>query len=169
MTGIKRRAIFFDRDGVLNQDIGYLYRPEDFRWVTGAPAAVAAVKALGYLAIVVTNQSGIGRGYYSEADMHRLHEFINQDLERSTGVRIDRFYFSPWHKDATLERYRHPSHPDRKPNPGMLLRAILDFGLDPSACLMIGDQHGDMMAAEAAGVKGTLFEGGDLRQVMPIR
>lgn len=159
-------AVLFDRDGVLNVDVGYLYRLEDFAWVPGAPEAIAAAKAAGKLAIVVTNQSGIGRGYYTEEDMHQLHEHMNDDLEKRTGVRIDAFYFCPFHADAKLEQYRHPSHPDRKPNPGMLQRAIADFGLDPAQCLMVGDKQSDMQAAQAAGVRGVLYDGPDLASVL---
>lgn len=145
-------AVFFDRDGVLNVDRGYVHRIEDFEWMPGAPEAVARAKVEGKLVIVVTNQSGIGRGYYTEADMHALHAWMNDDLERRTGVRFDAIYFCPFHPDAALVRYRDPDHPDRKPNPGMLLRAMADFGLDPQHCLMIGDQESDMQAARAAGM-----------------
>lgn len=164
MTGELNRqgAVLFDRDGVLNVDTGYLHKPEDWVWCPGAPEAVAAAKAAGLLAIVVTNQSGIGRGYYTEADMHRLHSWANDDLERRTGVRIDAFYFCPHHPLATLPQYRHPNHPDRKPNPGMLLRAMADHKLEPAACVMLGDNDSDMAAAAAAGVHGVLYCGGDL-------
>lgn len=147
-----RGAVFFDRDGVLNVDKGYVHRIEDFEWMPGAPEAVARAKAEGKLAIVVTNQSGIGRGYYTEADMHRLHAWMNDDLERRTGARFDAIYFCPFHPEAALPQYRHPNHPDRKPNPGMLLRAMADFGLDPGRCVMVGDQSSDREAALAAGL-----------------
>jgi len=147
-----RKAVFFDRDGVLNVDRGYVYRIEDFEWMPGAPEAVARVKASGRLAIVVTNQSGIGRGYYKESDMHLLHAWMNDDLQRRRCARIDAFYFCPYHPEAALPVYRHPNHPDRKPNPGMLLRAMKDYGLEPTQCVMIGDQESDMRAARAAGI-----------------
>lgn len=146
------RAVFFDRDGVLNIDHGYVHRLEDFEWMAGAPEAVARAKSEGKLAIVVTNQSGIGHGYYTEADMHALHAWMNDDLQSRTGERLDAFYFCPFHPKAALSQYRHPNHPDRKPNPGMLLRAMANFELEPRHCLMIGDQESDMEAARAAGV-----------------
>ena len=161
-----RGAVLFDRDGVLNVDTGYLHRREDWIWIPGAPEAVASVRARGLLAIVVTNQSGIGRGYYGEDDLHRLHAWVNDDLEARTGARIDAFYHCPCHPRAVVARFRHPDHPDRKPNPGMLLRAIADHGLDPARCLMIGDKDSDMDAARAAGIAGRLYTGGDLRDLL---
>ncbi len=156
------RAIFFDRDGVLNVDTGYLYRPADFEWVSGAPEALAWAAQQGYHTIVVTNQSGIARGYYSEDDLAHLHHWMNDDLEQRTGHRIDAFYYAPFHPNATVPAYQHDDHPDRKPNPGMLQRAIRDFNLSPGACLMIGDKQSDMEAARRSNVAGLLFTGGCL-------
>src|SRR6185369_9365172 len=119
----------------------------------------------GWIAVVVTNQSGVGRGYYSEADMHALHERMAQDLEASGG-RIDAFYFAPQHPDAPLEAYRHPDPPDRKPNPGMILRALEDFPIDKARSLLIGDKPSDLEAALRAGVRGVLFTGGDLMKFL---
>jgi D-glycero-D-manno-heptose 1,7-bisphosphate phosphatase len=154
-------AVIFDRDGVLNEDYGYAYDPGKLVWIEGARAAVARVNAAGGLALVATNQSGIGRGYYSEAQMGAFHDEMRRQLARAGG-RIDEIYFCPFHEDAAEDRYRHPDHPDRKPNPGMILRALKDFGIEPSRALMIGDKPSDMAAAKAAGIDGYLFEGGDL-------
>lgn len=156
-----RPAAFFDRDGVFNQDLGYVHRIEDLVWIDGGPQAVRRLNDLGYLVILVTNQSGIGRGYYDEADMHAVHEALGAHLA-SAGGRIDAVYFAPHHEDAALEQYRHPDHPDRKPNPGMLLKAMADFAIDAERSFLIGDKHSDLEAARRAGVKGYLFEGGDL-------
>lgn len=160
-----RPALFLDRDGVLNEDPGYVYRWEDFRWIPGARETVAAFNRAGWLVIVVTNQSGVGRGYYTEADVHQLHERMAQDLAR-VGGRIDAFYHAPHHPDATLEIYRHPDPPDRKPNPGMILRALAEWPIDREASLLIGDKPSDLEAALRAGIKGVLFEGGDLQQFL---
>lgn len=162
----KNRAIFFDRDGVLNVDTGYLFRIEDFEWISGAPEAVAWAAGRGYQTIVVTNQSGIARGYYTEADMSRLHQWMNEDLQRRTGCGIDAFYHSPFHPDASIPAFKHADHPDRKPNPGMVLRAIQDFSLSPEACLMIGDKQSDVEAARRSNVPGLLFQGGNLLQAL---
>ena len=157
-----RPALFLDRDGVLNLDRGYVSRWEDFTWVDGARAVVRAFNQAGWWVFVVTNQSGIGRGYYAEADMHALHARMGEALAQD-GARIDAFYWCPQHPDAAEARYRHPDPPDRKPNPGMLLRAMADWPVDREASFMIGDKPGDMEAARRAGVRGHLFEGGDLR------
>jgi len=115
--------------------------------------------------IVVTNQSGVGRGYYTEADMHALHKRMGEDLA-AVGGHIDAFYHAPDHPDAKLETYRHPDPPDRKPNPGMILRALSEWPVDREASLLIGDKPSDLEAALRAGVRGVLFEGGDLRQFL---
>lgn len=160
-----RPALFLDRDGVLNEDPGYVYRWEDFRWIAGAKATVAAFNLAGWLVIVVTNQSGVGRGFYTEADVHALHRRMSEDLA-TAGGHIDAFYHAPHHPDATLEIYRHPDPPDRKPNPGMILRALAEWPIDRDASLLIGDKPSDLEAALRAGVKGVLFEGGDLKQFL---
>jgi D-glycero-D-manno-heptose 1,7-bisphosphate phosphatase len=160
-----RPALFLDRDGVLNEDQGYVHRWEDFRWIPGAKAAVAAFNRAGWLVIVVTNQSGVGRGYYTEAAVHALHERMSQDLA-AAGGHIDAFYHAPQHPDAALEAYRHPDPPDRKPNPGMILRALSEWPVDRSASLLIGDKRSDIEAALRAGLRGVLFEGGNLEQFL---
>ena len=154
-------AVIFDRDGVLNEDYGYAYEPEKLVWIPGAQAAIRRVNAAGGLVLIATNQSGIGRGYYSEAQMHAFHAEMRRQLAQSGG-RIDRIYFCPFHEDAAEDRYRHADHPDRKPNPGMVLRALADFGVSPASALMIGDKQADVQAANAAGVDGYLYAGGDL-------
>ena len=161
MTTDARPAAFLDRDGVLNVDLGYVHRVEDLEWIVGAPEAVRRLNQAGYLVIVVTNQSGIGRGYYDEASMHAIHDALDAHLA-TAGAHIDAVYFAPHHEDAADERYRHPDHPDRKPNPGMLLRAMQDFVIDRDRSFLVGDKDSDLEAARRAGVKGYLFEGGDL-------
>jgi len=153
--------VIFDRDGVLNVDHGYAFEPEKLAWMPGARAAVARVNRAGALAIIATNQSGIGRGYYREADMEAFHAEMLAQLA-AEGARIDRIYFCPFHEDAVEDRYRVADHPDRKPNPGMLLRALADFGVAPAEAIMIGDKPADLEAARRAGVAGFLYAGGDL-------
>jgi len=158
---LQRPALFLDRDGVLNEDRGYVHRWEDFTWVAGAREVVAAFNRAGWIVVVVTNQSGIGRGYYSEDDMHALHARMQDELAQAGG-RIDAFYHAPQHPEAPVESYRHPDPPLRKPNPGMLLQAMAEWPIDREASLMIGDKPSDLEAALRAGVKSVLFEGGDL-------
>lgn len=161
MTEPLRPALFLDRDGVLNEDLGYVSRWEDFRFIPGAPQAVRAANEAGWLVIVVTNQSGIGRGYYTEADMVALHGQMAGALA-DEGARIDAIYHCPHHPEAKVEVYRHPDPPLRKPNPGMLLQAIEEWPIDVPRSLMVGDKDADMEAARRAGVRGMKFEGGDL-------
>lgn len=155
-------ALFLDRDGVLNEDRGYVYRWEDFHWIPGAKETVAAFNRAGWLVIVVTNQSGVGRGYYTEEAMHALHERMQQDLA-AAGAHIDAFYHAPHHPEAPLEAYRHPDPPLRKPNPGMILLALQEWPIDPDASMLIGDKPSDLEAALRAGIRSVLFEGGDLK------
>lgn len=155
-------ALFLDRDGVLNEDRGYVARWADFRWIEGARETVAAFNRAGWLVIVVTNQSGVGRGYYTEDDMHALHARMLEELA-AAGGHIDGFYFAPHHPESKLERYRHPDHPDRKPNPGMILKALQEWPIDREASFLVGDKPSDLEAAIRAGVRGVLFTGGDLR------
>ena len=161
-TSAPRPTLFLDRDGVLNVERGYVHRWEDFQWMAGARETVAAFNRAGWLVIVVTNQSGVGRGYYTEADVHALHAQMQADL-RAMGGRIDAFYHAPKHPDATLEAYRHPDPPDRKPNPGMILQAMAEWPIDREASFLVGDKPSDLEAALRAGVRGVLFEGGDLQ------
>jgi D-glycero-D-manno-heptose 1,7-bisphosphate phosphatase len=159
------RAIIFDRDGVLNEDIGYAHRVEDLRWMPGAMAAIRALNQAGVKVIVVTNQSGIARGLYDEDSVHRFHGAMQAELDR-TGARIDAFYLCPFHPDAVIDRYRHADHPDRKPNPGMILRALAEHALAAHDVIMIGDRDSDMEAARRAGVRGVLYRGDDLADLV---
>jgi D-glycero-D-manno-heptose 1,7-bisphosphate phosphatase len=156
-----RGAAFFDRDGVLNRDKGYVHRPEDVEWTAGAAEAVRRANAAGLWVVVVTNQSGVARGFYGEAEVEALHAWMSDQLA-AQGARVDRFYHCPYHEAGVVEAYRIADHPDRKPNPGMLLRAIADLSIDPGRSFMIGDQISDMVAGARAGVASYLFDGGDL-------
>jgi D-glycero-D-manno-heptose 1,7-bisphosphate phosphatase len=160
-----RPALFLDRDGVLNEDHGYVYRWEDFRWISGSRETVAAFNRAGWLVIVVTNQSGVGRGFYTEDAVHALHARMAEDVAEAGG-RFDAFYHAPQHPDAPLDAYRHPDPPDRKPNPGMILRALSEWPIDREASLLVGDKPSDLEAALRAGIRGVLFEGGDLAEFL---
>ena len=158
-----RPAAFLDRDGVLNEDPGYVHRPEDLRWIPGAKAAVQRFNELGWWVFVVTNQSGVARGFFEPEAVERFHAQMNEELA-AEGARVDAFYDCPYLPDAPIERWRHPDHPDRKPNPGLLLRAMLEHPVNREASLLIGDRERDIEAARRAGVKGWRFPGGDLRE-----
>jgi D-glycero-D-manno-heptose 1,7-bisphosphate phosphatase len=147
----RARALFLDRDGVLNHEVGYLYRPEEVRWVEGAFSLCRTAMELGYRLIVVTNQSGIARGLYSERDFHALMEWMGLELGREC-VRLDAVYYCPFHPEHGVGEYRR-EHEDRKPGPGMLLRAAREHGLDLAQSVMVGDRCSDVAAANAAGLR----------------
>jgi D-glycero-D-manno-heptose 1,7-bisphosphate phosphatase len=151
MDTSRSRALFLDRDGVLNHEVGYLYRPEDVRWVQGAFSLCRTAMELGYKLIVVTNQSGIARGLYSEQDFHVLTAWMHEQFA-SEGVRLDAVYFCPFHPVHGVGAYRR-EHEDRKPGPGMLLRAAHEHSLDLASSVMIGDRCTDVGAANAAGLR----------------
>lgn len=157
----QRPALFLDRDGVLNVDRGYVSRVEDFEWIDGAKDMVRAFNQRGWYVFIVTNQSGIARGLYSEADMQALHEWMTGELQKA-GAKIDRFYFCPFHEEGEVEAYRKDSF-DRKPKPGMLLRAMADFPVLREQSFLIGDKPTDIEAARAASVQGFLFGGGNIQ------
>jgi D-glycero-D-manno-heptose 1,7-bisphosphate phosphatase len=161
----KRPAIFFDRDGVINVDHGYVYKVQDFEWINGAQQALALAASEGYLIIIVTNQSGIARGFYTVEDMNRLHDWVKSESAKF-GVNIDAIYFCPYNNDGVISEYIHPNHPDRKPNPGMIFNAARDYDIDLQGSLLIGDKPSDIEAAERAGVDARLFSGGDLHAVL---
>lgn len=154
-------ALFLDRDGVLNIDKGYVYRWQDFEWIAGARDLIKAFNDAAWPVFVVTNQSGVARGFYEERDVHALHAAMNEDLAKVDAV-IDAFFHCPFHKDGVVEAFRVADHPDRKPNPGMLLRAAKDHGIVLENALMFGDNPSDVEAATRAGAQGFLFDGPDL-------
>jgi D-glycero-D-manno-heptose 1,7-bisphosphate phosphatase len=157
---VRRPAVFFDRDGVLNVDKAYVYRTEDVDWIAGAREAIKLCNDRGYLAFVVTNQSGVARGYYGVDDVHRLHDWMNQELAK-VGAHIEEFRYCPYHEDGTVEEYRRASD-RRKPAPGMILDCLEGWPVRKGSSLLVGDNSRDVEAAVAAGIPGYLFEGGDL-------
>ena len=144
------KAVFLDRDGVINVDRSYVYKVEDFEFIQGIFDFCRHAKTLGYKLIVVTNQSGIGRGYYSEDDFSKLTDWMKQQFVINQ-CEIDAVYFCPYHPEKALPPYLKDSD-WRKPAPGMLLQAIQDFDLNVNQSIMIGDRETDMQAAQAAGV-----------------
>lgn len=162
-----RKVLFLDRDGVINEDVNYLYKVEELKFVAGAVEALGAAVKAGYDLIVVTNQSGIARGYYTEADMQILHEEMNRRLT-AQGAPILRFYHCPHHVKGTVPAFTRDCD-CRKPKPGMLLQAMADYDIDKAQSFMIGDKASDVAAAEAAGIAGYLFDGTNLNDfLLPI-
>ena len=157
---LRRPAVFFDRDGVLNHDSGYTFEIDKLQWIEGAREAVKAVNDAGYFAFVVTNQSGVARGFYEESHVHALHRWMADEMA-AMGAHIDAFEYCPDHPDGTVARYRRVSD-RRKPEPGMITDLLGRFPVETDASILIGDKQSDLEAARAAGVQGHLFSGGNL-------
>ena len=164
---LRRPAVFFDRDGVLNHDSGYTFEAHKLEWIEGAREAVKAVNDAGYFAFVITNQSGVARGYYEEHHVVTLHRWM-ADQMALMGAHVDAFEYCPDHPDGTVARYCRISD-RRKPAPGMITDLVGRFPIDLTRSMVIGDKESDMEAARAAGVAGYLFEGGNLETFVKQR
>jgi D-glycero-D-manno-heptose 1,7-bisphosphate phosphatase len=145
-----RKALFLDRDGVINVEKNYVYRIDDFEFVDGIFELCACAQSLGFRLIVITNQAGIGRGYYTEAEFAQLTQWMLEQFS-SRGICIDRVYHCPFHPTAGIGAYRQESF-DRKPNPGMIMKAQADFDLDLAHSVLVGDKDSDIEAGRAAGI-----------------
>lgn len=145
-----RPALFLDRDGVINVDTGYVHRADEFQFIDGIFDLCRQARNEGYLIVVVTNQAGIARGYYTEADFHALTDWMRGQFNAEGIVLADVFY-APFHPEHGIGPYRQDSG-DRKPGPGMILKAAKMHGLDLAQSLIVGDQPTDMQAGLAAGV-----------------
>jgi D-glycero-D-manno-heptose 1,7-bisphosphate phosphatase len=154
-------AVFFDRDGVLIEDTGYPHLETDLILMPGAAQALRRLNDLGYKTVIVTNQSGVARGLFSLDQMHDFNALLVRTLA-DQGGRIDAVYACPFHSVGSVPEFIHPDHPDRKPNPGMILRAIIEQGIDPAQSFLIGDRQSDLEAAHRAGIPGHLFTQGNL-------
>lgn len=153
VTPAARPAIFLDRDGVLNVDKGYAFKPEDLQLTSGTAAAVAELKRRGYCLIVVSNQSGVARGKFGEQDVTRFNAALDKALRRAGGFGIDAFYYCPHLVDGTVEAYAKDCD-CRKPKPGMIQKAARELRIDLSRSFMVGDKPDDIDCAEAAGIRG---------------
>jgi len=146
---------FFDRDGVLNIDKGYVYKPKDFEWIDGSIKTIKYLNDKDYLVIVITNQAGIGRGYYEESDVNKLHKFMNLELLQYNAL-INDFFYSPYHPDGINQNFK-PLAYLRKPEIGMLELACKKWGIDKSKSFMVGDMPHDIECAKKFGIKSFLF------------
>lgn len=145
----KHKAVFLDRDGTINVEVQYLSKAEDFQFIPGVPWALRRLRDAGFLLVVVTNQSGIGRGYYDEAALHAVHDHMHAELA-SFGISVDACYFCPHHPEHAEGEYRRECA-CRKPLPGMLQQAAADLDIDLSRSYMVGDKLMDVNAGLNAG------------------
>jgi D-glycero-D-manno-heptose 1,7-bisphosphate phosphatase len=143
-----KKIIFLDRDGVINKEVGYLYQTQDFKFIDGIFESCKYFKTLGYEIIIITNQSGISRGYYQEKDFHSLTKWMLIQFDNQ-GVNILDVFFCPHGPESTCNC--------RKPKPGMLLEARNKFNIDMANSWMIGDKEADISAANAAGINNTIL------------
>lgn len=161
------RVIFLDRDGTMNVEVNYLHRPEDLRLIEGTAKAVRMFREAGYQVIVVTNQAGVARGYYTEEDVKKLHDYLNQLLAKE-GAHVDAFYYCPHHPEHGIGAYKRVCQ-CRKPGIGMFEEAErhLAGGVDKAHSYMIGDKLLDVEAGHRYGVRTVLVGtgyGSELRQ-----
>ena len=158
----REKALFLDRDGVINHEVGYLSRKEDVRFVDGIFSLCSTARSLGYRLIVVTNQAGIARGFYTDSDFQELMAWMREQFQQRA-IPIDAVYHCPFHPEHGIGKYKR-EHEDRKPGAGMLRRGAAEFGLDLSLSVMVGDRCSDIQAANTGGLrKAFLLSGTEQR------
>ena len=150
-----RRAVFLDRDGTINVDKRYLYRAEDFEYLDGAVEGLRHLGDMGFILVLITNQSGIARGYYSEDDYKKLDAWLKADL-KSKGVTLEKSYFCPHHPSGTVPGYARACE-CRKPKTGLFWKAAGELGIDMDRSYAIGDRMRDLSICGESGVKGFLI------------
>lgn len=153
-----KKCVFLDRDGNINIEKDYLYKIEEFEFIDGAKEAIKIFNNLGYLVVVVTNQSGIARGYYDENNVKALHEYLKKEVNK-IGGNIDGFYFCPHHPQKGIGKYKLDCN-CRKPQPGMFLDAKKDLNIDLLSSIMVGDKISDIEAGKNLGMRSILVKTG---------
>ena len=160
---MKSKALFLDRDGVINIDYGYVFKIDSFKFIDGIFELCLEANKLGYKIIIITNQSGIGRGYFSENQFQVLTQWL-ENFFKTKDIIIEKTYFCPHHKDAKIGKYKKECF-FRKPNPGMILKAAEDHNIDINESILIGDKSSDIQAGKSAGIKKNLFLKNELYQL----
>ena len=154
------RAIFLDRDGTLNVDTGYISRIEDLKIIDGTMTALRRFRDSGFLNIIITNQSGVSRGFFTEDELHKINDELSYRLSEDGVSLIDEIFYSPYHIDGVVERYKVDSH-DRKPGTGLITKAASKRNIDLKESFFIGDSLTDMQCANNAGLKKILVATGN--------
>lgn len=152
---MKNKAVFLDRDGVINVEKNYVHKIEDFEFMDGIFELLHYFQKQRYLLIVITNQAGIGRGYYTEEQFHILNNWMIERFKEER-IHITHVYYCPYHSEHGVGEYKRDSF-DRKPNPGMIVRAEREHGIDLSRSILIGDKSSDIQAGKQAGVKTNIL------------
>ena len=147
----KENVILLDRDGVINKDYGYVFKKKDFHLLSGVIQAIKYANSKGFHVICVTNQAGVGRGFYKEEDVYKLHKYLNNILFKNNCI-IEKFYFCPHHSEFGIGKYKKNCN-FRKPNPGMINKAIVEMNINKNKSFMIGDKLTDLQAAKRAKIK----------------
>ncbi len=155
---MKNKAVFLDRDGVINEDKGYVHRIEDFKIYPEVIPALKKLQETGYKLLIVTNQSGIALDYYTEEDFLKLTDYMLKTFEKE-GIHIDKVYYCPHHENGTNPKYTIKCD-CRKPESGMIKEGIKEFNIDPSQSYLIGDKENDIKAAHKEGIKAILVKTG---------
>ena len=158
MTGNSARAVFLDRDGTIIEDVGYLERVGRIAMYPWSIDAIRVLNRAGLRVVVTTNQSGVARGYFTEALVDEVHRHIDS-LVVQGGARIDAYYYCPHHPDAAVETYRQRCE-CRKPGRGLVDRAVREFGVDPAQSFVVGDRRLDIQLARAVGARAVLVRTG---------
>lgn len=144
------KAVFLDRDGTINKEVNYLYRPEDFQFIENTIESIKIFHKLKYKVIVITNQSGVARGYYTEDDVKKLHKHIDE-LLANKGTYVDHYYYCPHYSEGTVDEYKKTCE-CRKPKVGMIVDAVKDFDIDLNESIIIGDKEIDAQTGKNAGI-----------------
>lgn len=156
------KALFLDRDGVINVDKGYVHKIEDFEFIDGIFEVLKYFQEKGYLLIVVTNQAGIGRGYYTEEEFHILNNWMLEEF-RKKGINITKVYYCPYHPVHGIGKYKKDAF-CRKPNPGMILKAKKEFNINLTESILVGDKFTDILSGKNAGLNKLVLIKNDIKK-----
>ena len=169
---MKKAAVFLDRDGTINEQMGYINHPSRFRIIPGAAEAIRLLNDLGYLAIIVSNQGGVARGYYPLSLVHNIHLLLKQELKERAGAKVDAVFFCPHHPQGVVPEFSVDC-PCRKPKTGLIDQACRTLDIDLPRSFMVGDMCSDMELANRAGIKGIMVKTGyglgEIDHVLPGR